>query len=319
MTFDEHPATSDGEREALEFLRKGGKLRGLTPMQFQRIERRLAQPGHSYRRKIWLPALAALSVALLAGTALGQVVDLSRLPLLGFLFPASEPSPASQAYRPRPQRAAEPSRDTHTSSSSAPQAAPAVERVAPSPAIHPLAPPPAATTRTTRSDSDARRALSMASRRGPGRSEGVRGPSASLGEAVEPRPQSTEEDPILAESRSFSAALAQWHRDHNAGAALAALDRHERKFPHGQIRLEARLLRAEIFLQKGREREALGLLDGVSLSGLPRGRELRTVRGELRVKYGRCTEGRRDLEHVLAKDGADALGLRATRAIALCP
>jgi hypothetical protein len=127
------------------------------------------------------------------------------------------------------------------------------------------------------------------------------------------------EDPISAESRSFSAALAEWHRDHNAGAALAALDLHERKFPHGQIRLEAKLLRAEILLQQGREREALGLLDSVSLSGVPRGREIETVRGELRVKYGRCTEGRRDLEHVLAKDWADALGRRAARAILLCP
>jgi hypothetical protein len=127
------------------------------------------------------------------------------------------------------------------------------------------------------------------------------------------------EEPISAESRSFSAALAQWHRDHNSEAALAALDMHERRFPYGQIRLEAMLLRAEIFLQQGREREALGLLDNVSLSGLPRGRELQTVRGELRVKYNRCVEGRRDLEHVLAKDRADSLGRRALRAIAHCP
>ena len=128
-----------------------------------------------------------------------------------------------------------------------------------------------------------------------------------------------ERQTFAAESRSFSAALGQWHRDHNAEAALAALDLHERRFPYGQIRLEAKLLRAEIFLQQGREREALGLLDRVSLSGLPRGRELQTVRGELRVKYGRCRAGRSDLEHVLAKDRADTLGRRAARAIALCP
>ena len=137
--------------------------------------------------------------------------------------------------------------------------------------------------------------------------------------APAPRTPSAAEDPISAESRSFSAALAQWHRDHNASAALAALDLHARRFPHGQIRLEAKLLRAEILLQQGREREALGLLDNVSLSGLPRGRELQTVRGELRVKYHRCADGRRDLEHVLAKDRTDALGRRAGRAISLCP
>lgn len=80
----------------------------------------------------------------------------------------------------------------------------------------------------------------------------------------------------------------------------------------------ARLLRAEILLQLGREREGLGLLDGVSLSGIPRGRELATVRGELRIKYGRCAEGRRDLDAVLAKDATDELGRRAARAISLC-
>jgi hypothetical protein len=134
-----------------------------------------------------------------------------------------------------------------------------------------------------------------------------------------PSAPSAKEDSISAESRSFSAALAEWHRDHNPEAALATLDLHERRFPHGEIRLEAKLLRAEIVLQGGREREALGLLDGVSLSGLPRGRELQTVRGELRVKYGRCAEGHRDLEHVLLKDRTDALGRRAARALSLCP
>jgi len=126
-------------------------------------------------------------------------------------------------------------------------------------------------------------------------------------------------EPIQAESRSFSAALAEWHRDHDAKAALAALDGHERKFPGGQMQLEARLLRAEILLQQGREQEGLALLDRMYLPELPRGRELQTVRGELRIKYGRCTEGRRDLDEVLAKDRTDGLARRAARAISLCP
>jgi hypothetical protein len=324
MTFDEHPAASVGEREALEFLRKGRRLRGLSPMQFQRIEHRLAHSSRPHRRKIWLPALAALAVALLAGTALGHVVDLSRLPLVGSLFPSHEPNPAQQTHRPRPQPAAGPSRDPHPSAPSAPERPPAAstppaERAEPRPAPSPSAASAATTSRGARSASAAGRSVSLASPRGPGRMTGARAPGAFREEAAEPRPRSAPEDPISAESRSFSAALAQWHRDHNAGAALAALDQHERRFPRGQIRLEAKLLRAEIFLQQGRERESLALLDGVSLSGLPRGRELRTVRGELRVKYGRCPEGRRDLEHVLAKDGADALGRRAAHAISLCP
>ena len=85
------------------------------------------------------------------------------------------------------------------------------------------------------------------------------------------------------------------------------------------MQLEARLLRAEILLQQGREREALALLDRMYLPALPRGRELQTVRGELRVKYGQCVEGRRDLDDVLAKDRTDGLARRAARAISLCP
>jgi predicted Zn-dependent protease len=85
------------------------------------------------------------------------------------------------------------------------------------------------------------------------------------------------------------------------------------------MQLEARLLRAEILLQQGREREALALLDSMYLPELPRGRELQTVRGELRIKYGRCTEGRPDLDEVLAKDRTDGLARRAARAISLCP
>jgi hypothetical protein len=126
-------------------------------------------------------------------------------------------------------------------------------------------------------------------------------------------------DPLTEESRSFSAALARWHRDHDAEGALAALDAYDRRFPGGQIQVEARILRAEVLLSRGREGEGLAALDRVSLSGLPRGRELATVRGELRVKHGRCAEGRSDLSDVLAKGAGDGLGRRAARAIRLCP
>jgi hypothetical protein len=124
---------------------------------------------------------------------------------------------------------------------------------------------------------------------------------------------------VLAESRSFSAAVGRWHLDHDAKAALAALDAHQRRFPGGRLSLESTLLRAEILLRLGREQETLVLLDGVSLGGLPRGRELQTVRGELRIKHGRCADGRRDLDDVLARDATDGLGRRAARAISLCP
>jgi outer membrane PBP1 activator LpoA protein len=134
-----------------------------------------------------------------------------------------------------------------------------------------------------------------------------------------PEPAAVPEGTIVAESRSFASALALWHRDHDAGAALAALDAHERRFPAGQIQLEARLLRAEILLASARDREALALLDQLGLGGVPRTRELRTVRGELRIKAGRCADGKTDLQAVLANGESDAFAQRARRAIAACP
>jgi len=126
-------------------------------------------------------------------------------------------------------------------------------------------------------------------------------------------------NPIVAESRSFASALERWHRDHDAAAALAALNVHERRFPSGQLGLEARLLRVEILLASGRESDALALLDHMGIAGVPRARELRTVRGELRIKLGRCGDGKADLKAVLAGGTADPLAERARQAIAACP
>ena len=128
-----------------------------------------------------------------------------------------------------------------------------------------------------------------------------------------------EENPLVAESRSFATVIEPWHRTRNASATLALLDAHERRYPGGHMRLESRVLRAEIYLSQGRESEALGVLDSLSLSGIPRARELQTVRGELRIKAGRCAEGKRDLGEVLEKSVADALAKRAAQAISHCP
>jgi outer membrane PBP1 activator LpoA protein len=124
---------------------------------------------------------------------------------------------------------------------------------------------------------------------------------------------------MVAESRSFASVLEPWHRTHNPGTALALLDAHERRYPSGHMHLESRLLRAEIYLAQGRESAALNVLDTLLLSGMPRGRELQTVRGELRIKAGRCAEGKRDLGDVLDKGVADALAKRAAQAISHCP
>ncbi len=83
--------------------------------------------------------------------------------------------------------------------------------------------------------------------------------------------------------------------------------------------LESRLLRVEILLSEHRDHDALAILDGLPLGkvNLPRGRELLTVRGELRVKASRCDDGRADLAAVLG--GSDILAERARNALTHCP
>ena len=351
MTLNRHSVTSDVERESLEFLDRARKLRGLSSMQFQRIEYRLTHTIRPKRRRLWVPALAAFCLVLIAGTAVAHVVDLSRLPFIGTLFPTHRQSPALETPGTRKQHSHVPSVAVAPAGVNLPTTPPAViatpSPVGTSPKALPALPSglaPAA-ARTARSGSEAGRSLSLASPRSAGRQtepsdrgaiheavsltnpspivepEPVRAPTIDIVPRVAPEiaPTGQAVEPIEAESRSFSAALAEWHRDHDAKAALAALNGHESRFPGGQMQLEARLLRAEILLQQGREREGLALLDSMYLPELPRGRELQTVRGELRIKYGRCAEGRHDLNHVLSKKTTDVLARRAARAISLCP
>jgi hypothetical protein len=447
MTLDEEGALSAEEREAIEFLKRGRKLRGLSSTQFQRIERRLEHPSQPRRARTWLPALAVLCLVLITGTALARVSDLSRLPLVGPLFssgmPAAPPeqhrptkqprtaraadvappvqpeptvSPLAQEPPPLPPVAAVPPAAEPTTPTASPAAgarpgtaaslpAPVVTNPAASPTSRtgaavarpqsdvprrrsaligepkahtpfaqpevaaigePLARPiqtptveppparePASVAPPTGSGLTLPRSVAAASsgdqaRQEPGQPAVFAAPPPVGGAVVEPPPARSPapvpsttnqalgnqalgsmpgrtapvvapENPITAENRSFSAALAEWRRAHNAAAALAALDWHERRFAQGQFQLEAKLLRAEIFLKQGREREVLALLDDVPLRELPRGRELQTVRGELRIKHGRCAEGRSDLSSVVANSSTDSLGRRAAHAMSLCP
>jgi hypothetical protein len=112
-------------------------------------------------------------------------------------------------------------------------------------------------------------------------------------------------------------ALASWRRDGNAEAALTQLGAHQGRFAHGALAVEAKVARAEILLSLARRDQALGVLDSLSLAGLPRARELAVLRGELRAQRGRCRDARADLGGVLG--GQDELARRAAAAMASCP
>ena len=270
-------------RQGLSFLHQARNIGGLDSSQVARIERRLRERKVRARRTVLWPSLAALAFVLAAGATLAVAErGLRSLPLIGgFFAPPSVPTTAAPKPEKR-RRPAVPRPPAEDRSATAP----------PAPSLALRAPFPA--------------------REGARPDEMPQAPAPTLSVAKA-------QDPIVAESHSLASVIEPWHRTHNASAALALLDAHEQRYPDGRLHLETRMLRAEIYLSQGRETEALAVLDSLALSGIPRARELQTVRGELRIKAGRCPEGKRDLSDVLEKSVADSLAKRAAQALHHCP
>jgi hypothetical protein len=108
------------------------------------------------------------------------------------------------------------------------------------------------------------------------------------------------EDPVVAESRWLAGALQDLRQRHDAQAALAALDEYERRFPAGALAPEAAAARIDALLALGRRAQALSRLEALSLDRLPRGAELRTLRGELHAGRGALGAALDDFSAVLA-------------------
>ena len=318
MSVDDITPGEDKElfRRAIGFLHQARPLCGLTPAAFARVEHKLEQPAAKSRRRSLLLAAATLCLLLVAGTAFAVVNDgLAHLPIVGPWF---APKPSEPDRPAKPRRAHVPAKPAPMAPQGAvvPSAAPTESSVLGGNAVVTL--PPAALAAAPSKEGAEIPTVGAkhapASQRKVALIDPTSAPAAPA--AFAPAPAA---NPILDESRSFSAAIGHWHRERDASAALAALDEHDRGFSGGHLQIESRLLRAEILLAQGRERESLALLDQVTLAGSPRARELFTVRGELRIKFGRCREGRADLDEVLAKGMADAFARRAAEAIAHCP
>jgi len=310
MSADDVAPVEDKElyHRGLGFLKHARGLRGLPPAAFDRIERRLERPRPA-RRRTWALAVATVAVVLLAGATIAVAhVGLRRLPLVGRYFaePIVVPKPPKAiSHAPsRPARLGGVIAPTTVEPATPEQVAGLPTAVAPEPAM------PIASAPPVESPPSGERAASAPSRR-PAAHAPVPTPTAV------PTAASTA-SAILAESESFSEAVSRWHRDRDGRAALMALDAHERRFPAGRLMPESHLLRAEILLSEGREREGLAWLDRLTLAGSPRARELFTVRGELRIKHGRYRDGKADLDEVLASGVADELGRRAAAALRHC-
>ena len=329
MSADRETSHTEPESEqvhqGLAFLHQAREVvRSLEPAQLENIHRRLNGRRHHPRRVILVPALAALGLVLVTGATFAVAKgSLRSLPIVGPLFAPPSSTDTSKFAQHRRPAVAKPAVENPPVANAVVPPAVVFPGVAPlvAPAVQPT-PAPAPSEPAAHSTRPAEPRLRTLALRDPGDlSRGARVAQAPAMPAPLPAQNNRdeEENPIVAESRSFASVIEPWHRTRNASAALALLDAHEGRYPSGSMRLESRVLRAEIYLAQGRESDALSVLDALSLSGLPRARELHTVRGELRIKAGRCADGKRDLDDVLEKGVADALAKRAAQAIAHCP
>jgi hypothetical protein len=277
------------EARAGAFLGDACATAGLTDAEIGAIERRLLQEGRTGRGlRLW-PAFAAVGVLFIGGSVMALVSGWR--PRLPFVGGTSDISPSHPAL-PRPKAA-----HVHGTRATEPSISPAAPADEPAVAEAPFAPSPVPEPRP----------LAPARR-------------APRPELLSPPPESVPaESPLSAEARSLAAALARWRRDGNAEVALTLLAAHERRFANGPLAVESKVARAEILLATARRDHALLVLDSLNLAGLPRARELATVRGELRVQAGRCREARADLQRVLQDTPSDEFGRRATAALVRCP
>jgi TolA-binding protein len=135
-------------------------------------------------------------------------------------------------------------------------------------------------------------------------------PAARRGHAAHAAPAhaapAPSEDPVVAESRLLAGALQNLRQHRDPQAALGALDEYERRFPTGALAPEAAAARIDALLALGRRGQALQRLESLSLDRLPRGAELRTLRGELRAGRGELGSALDDFSAVLSMSGAPA-------------
>jgi hypothetical protein len=276
------------------FLQSARALRGLSSERIERIARRLDAPPPRGQRRILLRASAATALLLTASAAAAWAGGaLDRFPGWGALFGREE-------------------RDRPTASKAVPRSPSEPGVVAPT-AGPGVGAPPVVSGSALEPTTDPGHRIPVAS------AATHHAPTRLAHRARRAAQPSTEpaESPIVLEGRSFAQVLELWQARRDGNAALTALDAHERRFAGGQMRTEALVLRAEILLAGRREREALAALDRVPLDNAPRGRELRTVRGELRVRFNRCEEARVDL--AVVGRGADEYAARARAALVRCP
>jgi hypothetical protein len=167
-----------------------------------------------------------------------------------------------------------------------------VRALLPKPAADSPEEPAAASVPTVPSPSRARRAPPAAP------------PPEAAAEPVDPVPPSLPPPPppsaTSVEAQLLWAAVRKLRVDGDPAAALVELDEYDRRLAGGGLFAgEVHLARVEALRALGRTGEARALLESLDIDRLPRSRELRVLRGELRASAGRWTEALGDFERVL--------------------
>ena len=108
------------------------------------------------------------------------------------------------------------------------------------------------------------------------------------------------------EIHALDHAIALLRRDHDAAAALAALDAYLDRYPRGVLHREARLARLDALLLLQRTDEALAVLEGLPLDSGRRSTELQVVRAELRARTD-CLRAEEDFRVALTHSPDAAL------------
>jgi hypothetical protein len=134
--------------------------------------------------------------------------------------------------------------------------------------------------------------------------------------ARHPEPPAT--SALATETAILERALAALRQDHDAAAALAALDEHEKAFPRGALGHEADATKVEALLELGREVPALRVLDAMTFGGSRRDLGLRLNRATLRAAAGRCLDAEADYARVLHAVTAGPLAEHALYGRASC-
>jgi tetratricopeptide (TPR) repeat protein len=117
----------------------------------------------------------------------------------------------------------------------------------------------------------------------------------------------------------LASALAELRKHKDPTAALSLLDSYDSRFPHGALSLEASAARVDALLALGRIDAAHETLEKIPLEGLPRGNELRVLRGEVRAKLNQTARAIADFSAVLgAAPPTSSLAERALFGRATC-